>query len=270
MAFRGRLTEGRRTRLSSVANAVALMKAFSTEEDEFGVSALAMRLRLAKSTAFRLASTLVEAGMLEQDKKTGRYRLGVAVFELGSLVRRRIDISYEAKPWLMTLREQTGEAVNLSILDHGGVVCVNFLESNKLNRVTSGLGLRKPVHCTAEGKALIAFQPAAVIDRVIDAELERRTLRTVVSPAALKEEFAAIWERGYATDDEEYELGMCGIAAPIRDDSGVPVAAVGVTGPAQRMTKARLLGLVRDVNAVAKAISGRLGDRTPESLAPAG
>ena len=250
-------------RLSSVTNAIALLKAFSDEESELGVSALARRLRLAKSTAFRLASTLVEAGMLEQDEKSGRYRLGVAVFELGSLVRRKIDISFEAKPWLMALREQTDEAVNLSILDQGGVVCVNFLESKKLNRISSRVGLRKPVHCTAEGKALIAFHPAAMIERVIDAELERRTLRTVVSPAALKEEFAAIWARGYATEEEEYEMGVRGIAAPIRDDSGVPVAAVGVTGPTRRLTRARLPGLVRDVDAVAKAISMRLGHRPP-------
>ena len=270
MAFRGRLTEGRRTRLSSVTNAIALMKAFSDEESELGVSALAKRLCLAKSTAFRLATTLVQAGMLEQNKKTGAYRLGVAVFELGTLVRRKIDLSLEAKPWLMSLREQTGEAVNLSILDHGGVVCVNFLESHKLNRVISGIGVRKPVHCTAEGKALIAFQPAAVIERVMDAELERRTLWTVVSPTALKKELAAIGVRGYATDDEEYELGMCGIAAPIRDENGVPVAAVGVTGPTRRLTKNRLLGLVRDVDAAAKAISGRLGDHVPDAPVSAG
>jgi IclR family transcriptional regulator, KDG regulon repressor len=168
------------------------------------------------------------------------------------------------------LREQTGEAVNLSILDHGGVVCVNFLESHKLNRVISGIGVRKPVHCTAEGKALIAFQPAAVIERVMDAELERRTLWTVVSPTALKQELAAIGVRGYATDDEEYELGMCGIAAPIRDENGVPVAAVGVTGPTRRLTKNRLLGLVRDVDAAAKAISGRLGDHVPDAPVSAG
>jgi DNA-binding IclR family transcriptional regulator len=242
------------------------MKAFSAEESELGVSVLARRLRLAKSTAHRLASTLARAGLLEQDEKTGRYRLGVAVFELGSLVRRKIDIAFEAKPWLMALREQTDEAVNLSILDHGGVVCVNFLESKKLNRICSSVGSRKPVHCTAEGKALIAFQPAAVIERVIDAELERRTRRTVVSPEALKEEFAAICGRGYATEEEEYELGVCGIAAPVRDDRGVPVAAVGVSGPTRRLTRARLPGLVRDVDAVAKAISVRLGHRPSEGL----
>ena len=267
---RGRQTEEGGTRLSSVANAILLMKTFSDEQSELGISALAERLGLAKSTVHRLASTLVEAGMLEQNRETGKYRLGLAVFELGSLVRRKIDMSFEAKPWLMTLREQTGETVNLSILDHGGVVCVNFLESKKVNRISSGIGLRKPVHCTAEGKALIAFQSAAAIQTVIDAKLEKRTLRTVASPVALKEEFAVIRARGYATDDEEYELGVRGIAAPIRDDSGVPIAAVGVTGPTQRLTKSRLLSLVRHVNAAAKAISVRLGDRSMGALTSTG
>jgi IclR family KDG regulon transcriptional repressor len=250
------------TRLSSVANAILLMKTFSDEESEMGISALAERLGLAKSTVHRLASTLVEAGMLEQNKETGKYRLGLSVFELGSLVRRRLDVSLEAKPWLMTLREQTGETVDLSILDHGGVVCVNFLESKKVNRITSGIGLRKPVHCTAEGKALIAFRSPAVIDRIIGAGLERRTVRTITDPEALQAELAVIRSQGYATDDEEYETGVRGIAAPIRDDTGKSVAAVGVAGPAQRLTKAQLLDLVGPVSEAAAAISLRLGDRT--------
>jgi IclR family KDG regulon transcriptional repressor len=262
MVRRTKQGEEEGTRLSSVANAILLMKTFSDEQSELGISALAERLGLAKSTVHRLASTLVEAGMLEQNKETGKYRLGLAVFELGSLVRRKIDISLEAKPWLMTLREQTGETVDLSILDHGGVVCVNFLESKNVNRISSGVGLRKPVHCTAEGKALIAFQPASTIERIVDSRtVERRTPRTLIDPGALKEELANIRARGYATDDEEYELGVRSIAAPIRDDSGNSVAAVGVTGPKQRLTKTRLLGIAPFVTAAAKAISLRLGDR---------
>jgi DNA-binding IclR family transcriptional regulator len=261
MARRAKQADEGGTRLSSVANAILLMKTFSDEQSELGISALAERLGLAKSTVHRLASTLVEAGMLEQNKETGKYRLGLAVFELGSLVRRKIDISFEAKPWLMTLREQTGETVDLSILDHGGVVCVNFLESKKVNRISSGIGLRKPVHCTAEGKVLIAFQPAATIERIIGGKLERRTPRTTIDTGTLKEELATIRARGYATDDEEYELGVRSIAAPISDDSGNSVAAVGVTGPTQRLTKNRLLGIARYVTAAAKAISLRLGDR---------
>ncbi|MDB5974017.1 MAG: IclR family transcriptional regulator [Nevskia sp.] len=262
MAGQAKNSDDGSTRLSSVANAILLMKTFSDERSEMGISALAERLGLAKSTVHRLASTLVEAGMLEQNKETGKYRLGLAVFELGSLVRRKIDISFEAKPWLMTLREQTGETVDLSILDHGGVVCVNFLESQKVNRISSGIGLRKPVHCTAEGKAMIAFQPAAAIERIISAGLEQRTPRTMVDAATLHEELAKIRTRGYATDDEEYEIGVRSIAAPIRDDSGNSVAAVGVTGPTQRLTKSRLLALAGHVNEAAKAISLRLGDRS--------
>lgn len=145
-----------------------------------------------------------------------------------------------------------------------GVVCVNFLESKKVNRTSSGIGLRKPVHCTAEGKALIAFQPPPMIERLISAGLERRTPRTMIDPAALREELGKIRGRGYATDDEEYELGVRGIASPIRDDSGNSVAAVGVNGPAQRLTKNRLRALAGHVNDAAKAISLRLGgDASP-------
>jgi IclR family transcriptional regulator, KDG regulon repressor len=269
MARRAKQGEEGGTRLSSVANAILLMKSFSDEHGELGISALAERLGLAKSTVHRLASTLMEAGMLEQNPETGKYRLGLAIFELGSLVRRRIDISLEAKPWLMTLREQTGETVDLSVLDHGGVVCVNFLESKKVNRISSGIGMRKPVHCTAEGKALIAFQSAATIERVIGARLERRTPRTLIDPGALKEELAAVRARGYATEDEEYELGVRSIAAPIRDDTGNSVASVGVAGPTQRLTKTRLQGLARYVTDAARAISLRLGN-PPRAFGSAG
>ena len=260
MAERTRKTTKGRTKLSSVANAILLLKAFSDEHGELGISALAERLHLAKSTVHRLATTLVEAGMLEQSAN-GQYRLGLAVFELGSLVRRKLDLSFEAKPWLMTLREQTGETVDLSILDHDGVVCVNFLESQKVNRISSGIGLRKPVHCTAEGKVLIAFQPPQVIDRIIAADHERLTPRTLIDPDALREELAKVRARGYAIDDEEYEVGVRSIAAPVRDDTGSSVAAVGVTGPAQRLTKNRLTIISRHVDTAAKSISLRLGAR---------
>src|SRR6185437_11434946 len=148
-----------------------------------------------------------------------------------------------------------------SILDHDGVVCVNFLESQKVNRISSGIGLRKPVHCTAEGKVLIAYQPPQAIERLIAASHERRTPRTLTGPDMLREELAKIRARGYAIDDEEYEPGVRSIAAPVRDDSGSAVAAVGVTGPAQRLTKNRLAIIGRHVDAAAKAISLRLGAR---------
>src|SRR5438132_2683110 len=114
-----------RTRLSSVANSLRLIKAFSEDEYEIGISDLAKRLGLAKSTVHRLASTLLEEGMLEQNAQDGKYRLGLALFEVGSLVRRKMDFTAEARPFLRALMEKTGETVHLAVLDHGSVLYIN-------------------------------------------------------------------------------------------------------------------------------------------------
>lgn len=256
-----------KSRLSSVANAIRVVKAFSDHEFEIGISSLANRLGLAKSTVHRLATTLIDAGILEQNPETGKYRLGLLVFELGSLVRRKIDVYNEAKPWLFALRDQTGETVHLAVLGRQGLVYINFIESQKAIRMSTGLGQRKPLHCTAEGKALLAFQPAETIERVIAAGLERLTPKTITDPAILRDELAVVRARGYATDDEESEPGMRCIAAPVRDDSGNVTAAVGIAGPVQRLTKKMLLSHAPALlNAVA-SMSQRLGDRpTHENL----
>jgi IclR family transcriptional regulator, KDG regulon repressor len=252
-----------KARLSSVANAIRVVKAFSDDEFELGISRLAARLGLAKSTVHRLASTLIDAGVLEQNPETGKYRLGLLVFELGSLVRRKIDVYHEARPWLFTLRDQTGETVHLAVLGRQGLVYINYIESQKAIRMSTGLGQRKPLHCTAEGKALLAFQPAEIIERTIAAGLERLTPKTITDPGALRDELAVIRARGYAIDDEESEPGMRCISAPVRDDSGHVTAAVGIAGPVQRLTKKMLLSHAPALlNAVA-SISQRLGDRPP-------
>lgn len=255
------LSRKSKARLSSVANAIRLVKAFSEDQYEIGISGLAAKLGLAKSTVHRLASTLIDAGMLEQNPDTGKYRLGLMVFELGALVRRKMDVYNEAKPWLFTLREQTGETVHLAVLGRQGMVYINFMESQKAIRMSTGIGQRKPMHCTAEGKVLLAFQPPEVIERSVAAGLERLTPNTMVDPAALRDELAVVRARLYAVDDEECELGMRCIAAPVRDDSGNVSAAVGIAGPVQRLTKKRLVSLAPMLLNAVNAISQRLGDR---------
>lgn len=250
-----------KTRLSSVANAIRLIKAFSDEEYEIGISNLGKQLALPKSTVHRLASTLIDAGLLEQNSDSGKYRLGLALFELGALVRRRMDFSTEAKPQLMLLREKTGETVHLAILDHESIVYINYLESRQSIRMSSDVGLRKPAFCTAEGKALLAFQPPEVVERLIDAGLHAVTPNTIVDPAVLRKDLAAVRARGYAIDDEESDLGMRCIAAPVRDHTGNVIAATSVGGPAQRLTKKVLVSFAPEVIGAANAISQRLGNR---------
>jgi DNA-binding IclR family transcriptional regulator len=245
--------------LSSVANSIRLLKAFSDDEYEIGISNLAKRLGLAKSTVHRLASTLIEAGMLEQNGETGRYRLGLALFELGALVRRKMDVSSEAKPHLKSLREKAGETVHLAILDQASVLFINNLESEHAVRMSMHVGVRAPAHCTAVGKALLAFQPPDVLEQVLAAGLARRTSKTITGAAALRQDLASVRARGYALDDEELEAGLRCIAAPIRDHLGNVVASTSIAGPSQRMSKKALLAFASDVMAAADAISSRLG-----------
>jgi IclR family KDG regulon transcriptional repressor len=249
----------RRMRLSSVANAIRLTKAFSEQDSEMGISLLANRLGLAKSTVHRLATTLVEYDILEQNRESGKYRLGLALFELGTLVRRKMDAASGAQEQIHALADATGETVQLAILDHLTVLYIRIRESRQAVRLSSGLGTRAPAHCTSVGKVLLAYQPAEIVQQVIDNGLKRYTQNTITDADALRTELATIRQKGYAIDDEEIEPGLRCVAAPIRDHSGHVTAAISVAAPIQRMTKKNVQTTIPSVVSAAEAISRRLG-----------
>ena len=248
-----------RTRLSSVANALRIVKAFTDRDYEIGISDLAKRLGLAKSTVHRLASTLLEEGMLEQSESDGKYRLGLALFEVGALVRRKMDITTAARPFLRTMMEKTGETSHLAVLDHGSVLYMITHESQRAVRSIFNVGTRAPVHSTAEGKVLIAFQPEEVVEAITVRGFAAATANTITDPRELRRELAAVRARGYAMDDEESETGLRSVAAPVRADSGFVVAAISIAGPAHRMTRKMLLSWAKDLVDAADAVSQRLG-----------
>src|SRR6266849_2049986 len=179
-------------RLSSVATSVRLLKAFSEAEIEIGISDLAKRLGVAKSTVHRLAVTLVSESMLEQNPDTGKYRLGIALFRLGALVRHRMDLSIEARHLLRELREKANETVHLAVLDGSEIMYIFNLESTQAIRMRSDIGVRKPAYCTAEGQAMLAFQPLDAVERVIRAGLAPRTPQTITDPAGLRKALDAV------------------------------------------------------------------------------
>ncbi len=217
---------------------------------------------MAKSTVHRLAATLAAEGLLEQDRETEKYRLGIALFRLGALVRRRMDISSQGRPYLYELREKTNETVHLAILDGTEIMYVYNLESTQAIRMRSDLGVRKPAYCTAEGQAILAFQPQAVVDAVIAQGLSPRTPQTITDPAKLIKALAVVRQRGCAIEDEESEIGMRGISAPIRNDAGEVVAAVGLAGPVTRLSKKAITTFVPHVIETADLVSRRLGYRS--------
>ena len=253
-------------RLSSVATAMHLLKTFSEGEAELGVTTLAKRLGVAKSTVYRLASTLVAEGMLEQNRENEKYRLGIALFGLGALVRQRMNVSNEARPHIFALREATNETVRLAILDGADIMFVYDLESTQAIRQRANLGERKPAFCSAEGRAMLAFADPEQVEAAIAAGLVARTPRTDVNPRYLARALEQVRAQGYAMEDEQSEMGMRSLAAPIRDAEGLVVAAVGIAGPMQRLSDEAIARFAPLVVNTANVISARLGFRSPAAF----
>lgn len=246
--------------LGSVANAARVLKAFTATHREWGVSDLARRLGIAKSTAHRLLATLTDEALLEQDQHTGRYRLGLAMFDLAAAAQS-MDLHEAVLSPMTELRNRTGETVQVAVLDGREVVYVERLDSPNTVRVFSEIGRRNSAHATGCGKALLAFQPPDQLDRLLRGwELTTVTEHTITDIAALRAELAESRRRGYAVNRRESELSVMSVGAPIRDLSGRTVAAISVAGPADRLEAAELR-YAQVAMEVAAAISRRLGFR---------
>jgi len=251
--------KAQRNRLSSVTTAIRLLKAFSQEEEEIGVSALAQKLGVAKSTVHRLAVTLVSEGLLEQNPVNERYRLGIGLFGLGTLVRRRMDLSTEARPFLFELRERTGETILLAVPAETEIMYVYNLESPQALRMRSDIGVRQPGYCTAVGRAIFAFAPEETVERLLSGPLVQRTPKTVTDRKKLSAIFKEVRERGYAIEDEESEPGIRCVAAPVRGADGSVIGAIGIAGPSQRLSLETLHDLEGPLLEAVGTVSRRLG-----------
>jgi IclR family transcriptional regulator, KDG regulon repressor len=253
--------------LSSVRNAARLLKEFRSREPEIGVSELARRLGLGKSTVHRLLTTLVGEGLIERDPRTGGYRLGLVVFELGEAVRVHLDLHAAAGPVLASLREQTGESSQVGVLDGHEVVYVDRLESSQSLRLFTETGRRVPVHCTSSGKVLLAALDPAGLARVLaTAPLDRLTDQTITDPAGFAAELDRVRRRGWAEAVNERELGVASVAAPVRDARGTVIAAISIGAPTVRLGKLQRRDMGAVIVEAGEAVSRRLG-WSPESYA---
>jgi IclR family acetate operon transcriptional repressor len=260
------MTAERGNGLSSVRNAARLLCAFGPTDRELGVSELAARLGLAKSTVHRLLSTLATEGLIDRGSTPGRYRLGLHLYELGSIVADQLDLHEVVAGPIDELRNRTGETVHVAILDGAEVVYIARRESPHTLRLFGRVGHRNHAHCTSTGKVLLAFLSAPERDRVlVGVELVAHTRFTITDRDRLEEELEAIRRRGWAENVNESELGVHSVAAPIRDASGRVAAAISVAGPGPRFTPDVMRRVAVDTVRAADAISARLGWRATSS-----
>ncbi|MDN5697712.1 MAG: IclR family transcriptional regulator [Rubrobacter sp.] len=252
--------DGGRYSLSSVSSAVRVLCAFTPTEPELGVSELARRLGLGKSTVHRLLSTLSEGNLIERNPQTGRYRLGLKIYELGTVVSSRLNLHEAVAMHIDGLRDLTGETVHVGILDGAEVVYVERRESPHTLRLFGEVGHRNLAHCTSTGKVLLASIEDEALDEILkSAALEAKTPHTMTDPDELRREMEEIREQGFAVNMNEAEVGVASIAAPIRDSSGKVIAAISVAGPTLRFQQDALGRLTSAVVRTAKDISARLG-----------
>ncbi|MFF4316328.1 IclR family transcriptional regulator [Streptomyces sp. 900105755] len=222
--------------------AVALLDCFRPEGGAFRLTELAARSKLPKTTVFRLCADLVRLGLLERDADT--YRLGGALFELGSLVPRRHDLREAALPFLQDLFEATHETVHLGVREGHEVVYVERIHGHDALRLPSRIGGRLPLTCTGVGKALLAFSGAELVEEVLAAPLPRLTPHSITDPGRLRTAVEQAQVAGLAYEEEEAAPGVSCIAAPVFAGS-TAVAALSVAVPCGRFRPAQLAPAVR-------------------------
>jgi len=246
----------------SVDRAAALLLALGECQAEAGVTELARRLGLHKSTASRLLATLQRRGLVEQDEETGKYRLGLVVIRLAERAEQTLDLRSIALPELERFARATRETVSLAVMQDDACLTVAQVDGPNLVAVADWTGRATALHCVASGKILISALAERDLLRLHRQGLPARTERTITGLEALLEELSRVRRRGFATAFGEWEPGTNAVAAPVRDARGRIVAAVSVWGPAFRVQPARVPELARLAQEAAGAISARLGAPT--------
>jgi IclR family KDG regulon transcriptional repressor len=249
----------RRT-IGSVQRAIDILDLFDAQISQLGITEIAGALDLHKSTAAGLVYTLEHNGYLEQDPATRKYRLGLKLVERASTALGQLDVRELALPHLRELRAWCDESVNLAIRDGGHVVYIEQLSSTQPLGMRSKVGTRALVHSTALGKAILSCLPPTEVQQLITQYgLPAITPLTLTDPQRFLLEIEQARERGFALDNEENEMGVRCVAAPIHDHTGQVVAAVSVSAPIQRLPMSEVPRFGNKVKETARAISCKLG-----------
>jgi IclR family acetate operon transcriptional repressor len=247
--------------LSTLEKGLSVLEAVARADSPNGLTLteLGHVLGMHRTTLFRFLATLQGRGYLDRDPMTDRYRLGIQTLTLAAGWLNDQDIRQTARPHLQRLCERVQELVHLTILDHGEVVTIDRIEGKHPISLQTEIGNRRPAHCTASGKAMLAFVHATEAERLLQSRMDAVTPRTVTSPAALIAEFAEIRARGFAIDDEEHFDGVRCVAAPVFNYDQRVVASISIAGPVQRISRERMIVLGEEVREVAEVISHHLG-----------
>ncbi len=256
-----------RYRIRVVDRAISVLNLLSDGQPR-SLTEVHEELGLSSSTAFRLLSSLACHALVTQDPHTGRYCLGLRCLELARAYADNNDLRTVALLELERLRDATGESVHLAVLEGMEVIYLEKLPGlHAVGIMSSRVGGRAPAYCTGLGKVLLAGQPHAAVRKYYAANpMTRHTGTTIVRISTLLDQLGVVARQGYALDQREHEVEVECVASPVLDPDGTVVAAISVSGPADRISRQIAeTGLISRTIEAASAISGRLGYHRPSS-----
>ncbi|HOV26039.1 MAG TPA: IclR family transcriptional regulator [Pseudobacteroides sp.] len=248
--------------VKSVERTLKILEVLSDYSDGLGITELSDKVNLHKSTVFRLLSTLINRGYVTQDLESSKYKITFKLFELGSKKVDKLDLLKSSKPYTRMLMESVNEVVHLIIRDEAEIVYIDKVEANNTISMASRIGKRNPMYCTATGKAILAFLPEEEVLKVWNSsKIVKMTGNTITDFILFKKELHNIRQNGYAVDNEENELGVRCVAAPIFDFKGDIAAAISVSGPVNRITDDKIDFISNEVIKYANLISVEIGHK---------
>jgi IclR family transcriptional regulator, KDG regulon repressor len=240
---------------------MSVLELFSPSRQEIGVTEAARALGMPKGTLSRWLGAMEQAGFLDRDPASLRYRLSARMAVLGELARDSSSLQRLALPELQWLATATGETSNLAMLVGSEAMNISAVESPHPILQTGWVGRRLPCHATASGKSLLAWKPTADVRRLLPATLPKLAVRTITSMDELLEELAQVRARGYSVAWAEMEDDLAAVGAPVRDHTGLVVAALTIGAPISRVPPDRLATCIASVARAAKSLSEQLGYR---------
>lgn len=243
-----------------IDRAFDILEILAFEKDGLGVTEIGNRLGLHKSTVHRILGTMVKRGYIEKTRDRGLYKVGLKLVEISSIYLNSVELKTEARPYLSALMSKLGQPVHLATLDDCDVVYIDKIEQVNSIRLYSQIGRRVPAYCSALGKCLLS----GLSDEEVEIRLSKMnyvgyTNCTVTSKEELFRQIIETRRNGWAIDDEEHELGVRCVAAPIFDYRGKVVAAVSISASTNVFSRDRVEEFVRHVKETAHEISLRLG-----------
>ena len=247
--------------LHGLERAVSVLETLSESDAPLSLAEMCQRMDLHKSTAHRALMVLERSGLIERTQEN-RFRLGLKLYELGNRAVEQVDLRARVYPFFRRLAAQVGETVHLSVLQKTSVVYLDKVEPNRRVCMSSKTGTSNPVYCTSMGKAMLAFQPPETIDQILaKIRFVRYTHKTLCSREKLLKSLERVRRRGYAIDDEEIELGVRCVGAPIFNEHHWAIAAVSVSGPSSRITAQSVPEIAGHLLICCREISAALGMR---------